>query len=261
MSQDWDSYFSSVNHQTASVRVDLGLRASVPDRERVWLLEVRVHFLQPDEKGLPGKKDLEKLSSIEEALQAALEKKCRAAFAGCITSAGRRDFYFYAASTGGFEEAAKQALARFHGYKFECSKQEDPGWAKYLTTLHPSEEQRELIENKRQMDMLREKGDSLAQARDVSHWARFKNENDLDIYRESVLSRGYHVESESEHPDDEFRHWICVARRQVMTPDAVNNAVLQVFRASKAACGQYDGWECQPIIDVKPEVKKPWWKF
>ncbi len=52
MSEEWDSYFCNVNDKLASIRVDLGIRSTVPDPNRPWLLWVWVYFERPRTDGL-----------------------------------------------------------------------------------------------------------------------------------------------------------------------------------------------------------------
>ena len=52
MSEEWDSYFCNVNDKLASIRVDLGIRSTVPDPNRPWLLWVWVYFERPRVDGM-----------------------------------------------------------------------------------------------------------------------------------------------------------------------------------------------------------------
>jgi hypothetical protein len=110
---------------------------------------------------------------------------------GCITTDGRREFYFYGSTPESFEETVKQSVGVSHGYKFDCDKQQDLAWAQYLNVLYPSDEQRQLIENRKLMDWLMEKGDKLELARDVHHWAYFKNQTDRKSFRDAIQVLGY----------------------------------------------------------------------
>lgn len=97
-----------------------------------------------------------------------------------------------------------------------------------------------------------EKGDKLEIARDIHHWAYFKNQTDRKSFRGAIQVLGYRIESEKENTNSELCYGICIVKRQEMTPKAVDDAVLQLFRASRCAHGEYDGWECQLIVDAKP---------
>lgn len=256
MSEDWNSYFCKVNDKPASIRLDLGIRPTVPDLIRPWLLWVWVYFKQPRLDGLSSREEFDRLVSMEDALKAAVEKKCDGILSGCITTSGRREFYFYGSTPEAFEETVNQSVGLFHGYKFDCDMQQDAGWTQYLNVLYPSEEQRELIENRKLMDVLKQQGDKLEAARDVHHWTSFQNQTDRETFRDAIQVLGYRIESENENPSGEFRYGICITRRQEMTSDAVDGAVIELFRASKSAHGQYEGWECQVIVDAKPQNKK-----
>jgi regulator of RNase E activity RraB len=256
VSEDWNSYFCNVNDKLASIRLDLAIRSTVPDPVRLWLLWVWVYFKQPRPDGLSSREEFDRLSSLEETLQAAVEKQCDGILSGCITTSERREFYFYGSTPEGFEETVNQSVGLSHGYKFDCDKQQDPGWTQYLNVLYPSEEQRELIENRKLLDVLQQQGDNLEAARDVHHWASFQNQTDRETFRDAIQVLGYRIESENENPSGEFRYGICIMRRQEMTSDAVDAAVIELFRASKSAHGQYEGWECQVIVDSEPENKK-----
>jgi hypothetical protein len=69
------------------------------------------------------------------------------------------------------------------------------------------------------------------------------------------------MESERENPNTGLSYGICVMKLQRMNAKAVDDAVLELFRASKSAHGEYDGWECQLIVDQNPINKRSWWKW
>jgi uncharacterized protein (TIGR01619 family) len=261
MSDRWNSYICKVNDKLASIFVDLGIRQTVPDEGRPWLLWVWVYFRQSRPDGLSSSQEFETLACLEDKLVTALEQKCHAVLSGRITTNGRREFYFYGAQPEDFDDAVRYSMGAFHGYKFEFDKQQDPDWTQYLNVLYPSEEQLEQIKNRELMDVLKLKGDKLESARDVRHWAYFKNQTDRETFRAAVQVLGYRILSEKENPESDSRFGICVERMQDMAPDAVDTAVIELFRASKSAHGEYDGWECQLIVATKPESKKSRWKF
>src|SRR6266850_5254915 len=84
---------------------------------------------------------------------------------------------------------------------------------------------------------------------------------DRKSFRDAIQVLGYRIESENENSDSERRFGICIVKHQEMTPKAVDDTVIQLFRASKSAHGEYDGWECQLIVDAKPPNKKFWRKW
>jgi hypothetical protein len=161
------------------------VNALSPRKCLIW-----VYFERPRPDGLSSSEEFDRLESLEDTLRTAIEKKCGGVLSGCITTDGRREFYFYGSTPESFEEAVNQSVGLSHGYKFDCDKQQDFAWTQYLNVLYPSEEQRQLIENRKLMDFLKEKGDKLESARDVHHWAYFKNQTDRKTFRDAIQALG-----------------------------------------------------------------------
>jgi regulator of RNase E activity RraB len=105
----------------------------------------------------------------------------------------------------------------------------------------------ERIKNMDVLNVLEEHGDTLKPVRDVHHWIYFKTNNDRRLFAEEALQLGYTVENQSEDLTQEFPLGIQITRDQSVTPDEIDEAVLQIFRLAKKLNGQYDGWETQVI--------------
>lgn len=247
MLRGWNSYFCNVNDKLASIFLNLDLRDSAPDVTRPWLLWVWVYFQHPRPDGLSSRLEFETISALEDKLTAAVEQQCRATMSGRITTDGRREFYFYGSDPQAFEKVVTQSMASFEGYKFDFDKQEDPDWNQYLNVLYPSEEDLERIKNSEVLEVLKRKGDALEAPRDILHWAYFKTKNDRADFRNSVQVLGYRIESESEFKETDNPYAICVGKEQDIRSDALDEAVIELFRAAKRANGEYDGWE-SPVV-------------
>ncbi len=68
MSDAWDFYFANLNDVIASLFVDLGIRDSVPDTDRPWLLWTWVYLRDPRDDGLSSSEEAPILNAIEDAL-------------------------------------------------------------------------------------------------------------------------------------------------------------------------------------------------
>lgn len=88
MSDEWDFYFANVNDALASLFVDLGIRDSVPDRDRPWLLWTAVRFQRSRDDGLSSSEEAPLLHEIEDVLTSAVKNAVKAEFVGRITTAG-----------------------------------------------------------------------------------------------------------------------------------------------------------------------------
>jgi uncharacterized protein (TIGR01619 family) len=252
MSEHWNSYFCNVNGKLASIRVDLGVRPTVPVPNRPWLLWVWVYFKQPRTDGLSSDEEFDKLCALEDALQKAVESKRGAVLAGCITTDGHREFYFYGPSPEGFKERVKQIVGISNDYKFDCDTQRDPDWTQYLKVLYPSEEQRQVIENRSVQDVLRAKGDTLELPRDVRHWIYFRSEAEREAFRRTALELQYRIEFEPHSERTSFPFGLCIAKTQPVRSPEIDDAVIELFRLAKYHCGDYDGWETA-VISTAPE--------
>jgi hypothetical protein len=98
-----------------------------------------VYLNNPRRDGLSDGIELDTLIRIEENLCERLLTSCGAVLAGCITTEGRREFYFYGEHRKPFEAAVNNALVDFEGYRFDTGAQEDSNWNQYTNVLYPSD--------------------------------------------------------------------------------------------------------------------------
>jgi uncharacterized protein (TIGR01619 family) len=247
MSEDWNFSLCNVNDVLASVFIDLGLRERIPDKSRPHLLWVLVNLRWPREDGLSAPAEFDSLKKIEEKLTATLDLGFGAVLCGRITTDARREFYYYAPRCERLETAVRDAMSQFSDYDFECGAKSDPEWRLYLDVLYPSDEDRQRIENRKVLEILEQRKDTLRAPRDVSHWIYFRMEADRDEFLHAVSSREYRVQSKTQRDNSVFPFGLCIVRFQSVKPIEIDSAVTELFRLAKAHHGDYDGWETQVI--------------
>ncbi len=254
MSDTWDFYFANVNDVIASLFVDLGIRDSAPNTDRPWLLWAWVYFREPRDDGLSGSEEAPILNDIEDALTEELEEVLGAELVGRITTAGRREFYFYGPRPDEFEEVVGRALSRFPEYEFDAGTQEDPDWSQYLNVLYPSPRDLQRIKNRHVLQVLEEHGDSLSRPRPVTHWSTFKTPSDRDEFIAAVVDAGFQVVDQSERDALEVSHpyGVTVERTDRVDFNSINEVTLELFQLSREANGDYDGWETSIEKDDGP---------
>lgn len=255
MSDDWDIYFANVNDVLASLRVDLGIRDSVPDPDRSWLLWIWVHFQHPRDDGLYGPEEIEALDAIEDALASKVKENTEAELVGCITTAGRREFYFYGAAPDRFEEAVASAMKNFPNYEFDSGTQHDPEWSQYLEVLFPSDEDFQRMQNRHVVESLEKHGDPLTKSRPVSHWAYFQSQEDRDQFIAKAVNAGFTVidQSEGDNSEEEYPYGVTLERVDFVDWDSINEPTLELFRLARDIGGNYDGWETSVEKEEKEE--------
>ena len=247
MTGDWASYFCNVNDVLASIFLNLELRASIPDKNKPILLWVWVYMKSPRQDGLSSQSEFDVLCAIDDTLTETLREKLDAVFCGRITTAGRREFYFYGSTSEPLQAEVENALSRFRSYEFDCGTKTDPEWKQYLDVLYPSDESRQQIENRKVLDALERQHDTLKVPRDVTHWIYFRTERDREEFRSAILPLEYRIESEPPGDSSDFPFGLCIVRFQSINPAEINDAVTELFRISKKYAGDYDGWETQVI--------------
>lgn len=250
MPEEWGSYFCNVNDKLASIALDLSLRPSAPTQGKPWLLWAWVYLRSPKPNGLSDSAEFDIISAIEDELAKHLGSACDAVEAGRITTDGRREFYFYGADDKEFQSAVSKAMASFKDYKVDVGSQEDAAWNQYLNVLYPSEEDLQRMKNQDVLDVLIKHGDTLTPVRDVHHWVYFRTKDDRQWFASAVSKIGYKIERESEKAGDPHPLGLQITRDQSVTPAAIDDAVIELFRLAKQVDAEYDGWEAQ-VITVK----------
>ncbi|MCU0917170.1 MAG: DUF695 domain-containing protein [Planctomycetes bacterium] len=245
MSDAWDFYFTKVNGALASLLVDLGIRAQAPDHQRPWLLWAWVYFRQPRDDGLSSAEEAPRLCEIEDALTEWVRETTAAALVGRITTAGRREFYFYGPRPNGFDEAVASALKHFPEYSFDLGTKEDPAWLQYLDVLYPSPRSHWQIENRHLVEELEKEGDPLTAPRPVNHWAYFSAPEKRAEFVARVKAKGFAVidESEDEAPKTKYRYGVTLERTDRVDWKSIDEITLELFDLAQELGGEYDGWE------------------
>lgn len=245
MSDAWDFYFANLNNAIASLFVDLGIRDSAPDLARPWLLWSWVYFCQPRDDGLSSSDEAPILHRVEDALTNTVKEISEAELVGRITTAGRREFYFYGPRSDGFEEAVATALRSFPAYAFDSGAKADPNWSQYLNVLYPSPEEHQRMKNLHVVEALEKHGDSLKARRPVSHWAYFRLPKDRADFVSEARNRGFEVadQSETDNSEAERRYGVTLERTDHVDWNSINDVTLDLFRLAEQFGGNYDGWE------------------
>lgn len=247
MPQEWGSYFCNVNDKLASVALDLSLDREAPMPGKPWLLWVWVYLRFPKPNGLSDNAEFEVICAIEDALTKHLADACRAIEAGRITTEGRREFYFYGARNDVFQAAVTEALQQFGQHKFNLGSEQDREWNQYRNVLYPSDEDFQRMKNQDVLEVLMNHGDILTAIRDVHHWIYFRSRDDRERFASEARELGYTIERESENVPGKDPFGLQITRNQSVTPDQIDDAVIELFRLAQQVDADYDGWEAQVI--------------
>lgn len=242
---DWAPYFCKVNDTIASIFVDLGLKTIAPDEQKQELLWVFIKMKAVREDGFPEDGEFSTLNKIEDQLTKVIEKRQKAVNAGRVTTAGRREFYFFASTTKDFDKNVKFVMTKFSGYEYQIGTKPDPLWTEYFKFLYPEPMQYQSIQNMKVIENLKKAGDNLEKARMVSHWVYFKDSLSREEYINEVQGLGYqpNIEYKTFKSDEEFPFGIMVERIDKVDFNSIDPVIIDLWKRAKSHNGDYDGWE------------------
>jgi uncharacterized protein (TIGR01619 family) len=246
MPEDWKQYFCNVNGHIASILLNLALRTEAPMPGKPNLLWVWVHCKTPRADGLSDSTEAETLWKIEDGLVEELASGFGAILAGKITTQGRREFYFYTQSCQDFELSVSAVLRHFPGYRFNCGMKEDVQWDQYFNVLYPPEEELQKMKNLDVLELLKRQGDGLTAVRELTHWAYFETSEERDQFERAVDRLGYRRRGYCEGKNP-LPFGLTVFREQLLLAEAIDSAVIELFRLARTYRGDYDGWETQVV--------------
>jgi hypothetical protein len=245
VSDDWDFYFCHVDGKPGSIFVDLGIAAEAPIASHPHLAYVRVVMRNPRADGLSSQEEFDALIQLEDRLTGVLTKQGDARYVGRNTSAGTRDFYFYAQAGANWRKRVGAAMTGMSEYRYEAGTRFESDWRTYREFLRPSGEDMERIQNRRVCDNLRKNGDPLTASRAIDHWAYFQDEQSRASFIARVTQLGFEVRSRFSEDETAGRFGVCVSRIDLPSFATIDDITLPLYRAAAEVGGDYDGWETE----------------
>ncbi|MEQ8318260.1 MAG: DUF695 domain-containing protein [Phycisphaerales bacterium] len=249
---NWAVYWANVEGKAATILVDLSWRDRAPDPARPMLVEVSVPFHASGEDGFPDPDELNALDPIDDRLDAALQRGVDAVPVGCMSSDGRRRWYFYA-RTGECEAAVRRAFDG-SGYEPTWSAKPDPDWSGYNDTLYPKPEELRWIWDVRVLTALQQNGDKAERERPIDHFAYFKDRGDAERFAKWCTDEGFTLNGEPDTNADDGRFGVEFSHFGPATIDSIHGRTVAADREATRLGGMYDGW----ATIVK---RRPWWRF
>ena len=242
---DWSPYMCKVNNMVASVFVDLGVKAIAPDKNKPELLWVWVSMNSVREDGLPKDNEFEAQNKIEDILESEITKKLKAIYVGRVTTSGRREYYFFGPSDNNFENTVKAIMHKFPNNKYQFGSKSDPNWSQYFEFLYPTPQQYQCIQNMKVVEQLRKAGDKLEKARNVSHWAYFKDDKTREIFIQKTTKLGFTPNNEYKtfKSGEKYPYGIMIEKVDKVDPNSIDEVVINIWQIARDLGGDYDGWE------------------
>lgn len=251
MSDNWEMYFTTVDEEPAAILVDLGIGDDSPDSERPMLLWAWIHMKSPTEDGFASEDEEPLLTQIEDTFIDAVELTTDAVLVGRITTCGRREFYFYAKSSDGFEDTIAEAMQPYADYEYETGEHADDEWAQYFDVLFPAPEDAQQIFNRRVIEQLSDSGDTLTTPRPVDHFACFPSADERMSFIAAAKEAGCEVagEEHDEDPDTQFPYSVSLKKVSPVDLETIDEITFELFELARENGGEYDGWGAEVVKD------------
>lgn len=244
----WDFFFTSINDKPASIYVDLGLKNIAPAASHPYALCVKIRMKYPAQDGLSTKKESDALFKIEDALVKDMENDNNSIFAGRVTCDNNREFFFYCESKGA-EKTVIKSMSGFPEYSYTKKCTQDKSWKEYSEFLYPVPAEMQTILNRRVIQNLRERGDSLGSPREVSHYIYFKTADERDTYASEAGKQGFKTASAKLNKENGSSHpySLRLVKTESVDPQSVDDSTMYLFDLAEKHNGSYDGWETMLI--------------
>lgn len=242
--EDWDFYFTNVDHKLSSIAVDLGLASIAPIKDQKNVCWVSIKMLAPREDGLSSNSESEILGDIEDQLAERMKAKHSATHVGRLTSAGNRDIYFYVSDPTLVDKTISDVMVFYPKYSFDYGIKEDEKWSGYFDFLYPLPQQMQSIQNRRVIDNLEKGGDKLTKKRPVDHWIYFKTENDKRQFWNRIKNDGFKIVTDDHDKSfGENPYKLHISRVDKVDQSSVDEYVIHLWKIAGEYNGDYDGWE------------------
>lgn len=244
MAKQWDYFHRTTDRQEhMSVLVDAAYAKTAPlgGYTRLVSIVINLYAIATDK----GERNAaqSKLGVLERQLENRFAERWNAVYIGRINTDTRLEFYYYAADTGEeLQQQAEQAMAAYPNYRWVASEREDADWSFYRY-LRPNDIEKLYVKNNVLIQSLSEKGDRLGLARDVYHWLRFRNGDDMRKAADNAKRLGYVVvnaEVDGERPA--YPHTLIISKHHPLALGAMNDYVTELYDLAKSFAGLYDGW-------------------
>lgn len=213
---------------------------------------VCVHELYPEENIYEEKYTLlwcmvkfegaeEELMQIEQKLLASIEK-LDADYAGWRIYDGWAEFYFYAESAKGFENAISAALKP--QYRFESGSRKDKKYETYAKLLVPTAQEFQNMQTELIITELSEEGEILELEHVIEHYAVFVAKAQRERFVQEMEERGFTFQANFDDKEnvDDFTYGVVMVKKSPIDYDTLVEQTRQMVEMAQKEHGRYDGW-------------------
>ncbi|TCZ71834.1 DUF695 domain-containing protein [Paenibacillus albiflavus] len=242
MSEHWDIYLTQSNNNNVFVRLDLGIKDSVPISGADKLVQVSIQT-----KSLFSKKmNFELLHIIEDEIGSALTESDF--YIGVITEADMRTFYIYTIQEKKLLNTVESILSKHKKQTSDISIVDDPEWSFYLETLYPDVYKYQWIQDRHVVEQLIANNDNQKVPREITHWLYFSDIASRESYKNKLDREVYKIIDETTFEEEtDYPYQLSISHKGTTELETIYQYTTELIKKSLEVGGNYDGWETQVI--------------
>lgn len=235
---EWDFYPCEIDNVAASIFLNLRYEHDAPPEAVNTLYRIRLPMAEPEDHGMGSAAEAQMMNALEDEM-------CRRAESGGlvyvarIRSRAEWELVFYGPAE---RTAAFQSLREVFGERRTYADvRPDPTWGFYREFLLPDEERRMWMEDRRVVQALADRGDSLSRPRRVDHWVHFATAEARDRFVHAAREAGFQLERAATVEGRALPFGAQVHRVDPVELEHIHEVAMELVELADG--GDYDGWE------------------
>jgi len=249
--EHWATYPRQQDGHSTSILYDEAvsdtLKASSPPRN---LLKIQIPFKKPHANGMPTNEEFPHLNAAEDTMVAEIRRNS-GLYVGRITKSGYRDLYVYTSETAQIWEPRIRAISAQTGYPFTYSITSDEKYSGYWHDLYPGEDDRQVVEDIKVLEILKRAGDQPSEARTIDHWAYFDTKANAEVFAAWLKEQGY---SGMDLRVQKDRYCVQFSHTGTTQLNDISAHTVALRRKTSELSGDYDGWET--VVCREPKERR-----
>lgn len=248
MSENWEFYPCAMEDTQAFIMFDDGISEIIDKEAPENLVLMILKYKEPDENGLPTQAEYEVVSEIEDVLSEYSEKH-GSWYVGRVTVNGLRIYHIFTNQSNDDWQKFAAELCEKYGYEIKVTYKHDPEHTGYWEGLYPTEDDRQVINDMKVIDLLTQNGDDLSAERTIDHWVYFDDEESAKPFIDWAISESYTYEEDNSHETDEGEYGVQICHNGTPELYDITYHTITLNRKAAELGGRYDGWG---TVAIKP---------
>lgn len=233
-------YITASDESALKTELEMDFLDGAPQEERPWLLWAFLKMNDVNDDGFATSSELERLSSVTQALKETLSNEVDAVSVGQKQEDGWLELYFYAPTAKKFQGIVSKVLGS--DFITDTGSTKDAKWEHYLYTLYPSALMLQQVQSRHIIDELKAEGDDLSIAREVEHYLGFLTESQAKRVSEELYLHGFKEKAISYNSSEEYGNTLIMTQEHTIDTELLEELAFLLITTAEKEHGIYAGW-------------------